>query len=90
MNTTQNRRNQMTSSLNEAYSTSREMMADNPLTSTVIAFGAGAAIGVLIGHMIASSGHEQTTASAMEKLGRQVCDSLRTNLPESIARHLPR
>jgi hypothetical protein len=90
MNTMQNRRNRMTSSLNEAYVSSREMLAENPLTATLIAFGAGAAIGVLIGHMLASPREPQTTTSAMEKLGRQVCDALRTSLPESIARRLPR
>ena len=90
MNTMQNRRNQMTSSLDDAYQSSKDMVGENPFTSTVVAFGAGAAIGVLIGHLLASSGHEQTTTSAMEKLGRQVCDTLRTNLPESIGRHLPR
>ncbi|HEX4071042.1 MAG TPA: hypothetical protein VHX68_07730 [Planctomycetaceae bacterium] len=88
MNTMQNRRNQMTSSFNEAYSTSRDMLAENPLTSTVIAFGAGAAIGVLIGHLLASS-RPEPASSAMERLGRQVCDAVRGSLPETIARHLP-
>jgi hypothetical protein len=92
MNTMQNRRRDMSSSLEGAYATSREMVADNPLTSTLVAFGAGAAIGVLIGHALGASMKHQPehVSSAMEKLGRQVCDAMRGSLPESIARHLPR
>jgi uncharacterized membrane protein YebE (DUF533 family) len=91
MNATQNRRHDMSSSLEECYTSSREMLAENPLTSTLVAFGAGAAIGVLVGHLIAGSVRREpeTTSSHMEKLGRQVCDALRSSLPESIARHLP-
>jgi|HubBroStandDraft_6_1064221.scaffolds.fasta_scaffold305119_3 hypothetical protein len=89
MNSMQNRRNDISSSLEEAYISSREMLAENPLTSTLIAFGAGAAIGVLIGHTLAGSMRpEPAMSSAMEKLGRQVCDVLRSSLPESIGRHL--
>jgi hypothetical protein len=55
----------------------------------LVAFGAGAAIGVLIGHALAGSMHpEPATSTAMEKLGRQVCDVLRSSLPDSIGRHL--
>jgi hypothetical protein len=91
MNMTQNRRHEMPSSLEEAYASSRELLAGHPLTSTLVAFGAGAAIGVLVGHLlVASAKHEpKTTSSAMEKLGRQVFDALRNSLPESVGRHLP-
>jgi hypothetical protein len=91
MNTMQKRRRDMSSSLDDAYATSREMVADNPLTSTLVAFGAGAAIGVILGHALGASVRHQpeTASSAMEKLGRQVCDAVRGSLPESIARHLP-
>jgi hypothetical protein len=90
MNSMQNRRNEITSTLEEAYTTSRERVAEYPLTSTLVAFGTGAAIGVLIGHSLAGSlRHEPEGMSThMEKLGRQVCDALRSSLPESIGRHL--
>jgi hypothetical protein len=89
MNSMQNRRNEISSTLEEAYTSSREMMAENPLTATLVAFGAGAAIGVLIGHALAGSMHpEPATSTAMEILGRQVCDVLRSSLPDSIGRHL--
>ena len=87
MNATQNRRNEISASWEEAYNSSRDMVADNPLTSTLVAFGTGLAIGVLIGHAL-GSGHHQVEASTMERLGRQVCDVLRTSLPESIGRHI--
>jgi hypothetical protein len=87
MNTMQNRRKEMSASLEDAYNTSRDMVADNPLTSTMIAFGTGVAIGVLIGHALAGGRHE-IQASTMERLGRQVCDVLRTSLPQSIGRHI--
>jgi hypothetical protein len=90
MNSMQNRRNDISSAMEEAYMSSRDILAENPLTSTLVAFGAGAAIGVLIGHALASSMQPEpaTTTSSMEKLGRQVCDVLRSSLPESIGRHL--
>ena len=91
MSAMQNRHSEMPSTFEEAYTTSREMLADNPLTSTLVAFGAGAAIGVLLGHMLASAAAPAppTASTAMEKLGRQVVDALRGSLPETIARHLP-
>jgi hypothetical protein len=87
MSATQNRRNEISASWEDAYNSSRDMVADNPLTSTAVAFGTGIAIGVLIGHALVGGRHhiESTT---MERLGRQVCDVLRGSLPESIGRHI--
>lgn len=87
MNLTQNGRNEMSASLEDAYNSSRDMVAENPLTSTLVAFGTGLAIGVLIGHALGGGRHE-VQATTMERLGRQVCDVLRTSLPQSIGRHL--
>lgn len=87
MNLMQNRRNEISASLQDAYNTSRDMVVENPLTSTVIAFGTGLAIGVLIGHAL-GGGRHQVEATSMERLGRQVCEVLRSSLPESIGRHI--
>jgi hypothetical protein len=98
MNVTRNRRNEISNSLEDtyntsrdmlegAYNTSRDMVADNPLTSTLVAFGTGLAIGVLIGHSL-GGGRHAVEATTMERLGRQVCDVLRSSLPDSIGRHI--
>lgn len=87
MNLMQNRRNEISASLEDAYNTSRDMVVENPLTSTVIAFGTGLALGVLIGHAL-GGGRHQVEATSMERLGRQVCEVLRSSLPESIGRHI--
>jgi hypothetical protein len=87
MNMTQNRRKEISASLEDAYNTSRDMVTENPLTSTLVAFGAGLAIGVLIGHSLGAGRHE-IEATTMERLGRQVCDVLRSSLPQSIGRHI--
>jgi hypothetical protein len=86
MNATQNRRNEISASWEDAYNSSRDMVADNPLGSTLVAFGTGVAIGVVIGHAL--GGHHHVESSTMERLGRQVCDVLRTSLPDSIGRHI--
>jgi hypothetical protein len=87
MNLTQNGRNEISASVEEAYNCSRDMVAENPLTSTLVAFGTGVAIGVLIGHALGGGRHE-VEATTMERLGRQVCDVLRSSLPDSIGRHI--
>jgi hypothetical protein len=83
----QNRQKEISASLEDAYNSSRDAVADNPLTSTLVAFGTGIAVGVMIGHAL-SGGRHEVEASTMERLGRQVCGVLRTSLPQSIGRHL--
>jgi hypothetical protein len=90
MDAIQNRRNQVSAQLEDAVVSSREMLAEYPLTATLIAFGAGAAIGVLVGQSLATRHEPETTAAMMEKFGRQVAQALHNSLPESISRHLPR
>ncbi len=87
MNTAKNQRREISASLEDAYNTSRDMVSENPLTSTMVAFGTGLAIGVLIGHALGGGRHE-IEATTMERLGRQVSDVLRSSLPQSIGRHI--
>lgn len=92
MNATRNRRHETPSYWEEAYTAPRELVEEYPLSSTLIAFGVGVGVGVLIGQSLTGSlAHRgETDSLSMEKLGRQVCNALRSSLPESISSYLPR
>jgi hypothetical protein len=63
-----------------------------PLSSTLVAFGVGLGIGVLLGQTLSGSfggSRNRPDPSTMEKLGEQVLHALRRSIPESLSRHLP-
>jgi hypothetical protein len=90
MSTAQNRKNQMSSVWEEASSAPREWMEEHPLPSTLVSFGIGIGIGVIIGHALAGSSRHEAESSTMEKFGRQAFEALRGSIPEALSRHLPR
>jgi len=94
MNTMQNRtqaaRSAASSTFEDWAAAPKELFQEYPMSSTLIAFGLGLGIGVIVGHSVSAAlMPERSHKTTMESLGRQVCDALRTNLPESISRHLP-
>lgn len=68
-----------------AYSVSEDCLKDNPLTSTMVVFGAGAAIGLLIANAL-SSREEETKRDYFSQLGRQISSSIGSAIPESLYR----
>ncbi len=61
------------------------------MASTLLAFGVGLGVGVLVGQTIAGAlSRESTTSSRLDSLSHQVCDVVRNAIPEAISRHLPR
>jgi len=66
-----------------------EFVQEYPVSTTLVAFGIGLGLGVVIGHSLTDSMSPKAARSSMESFGRQVCDALRSSLPESVSRHLP-
>ncbi|HEV3304218.1 MAG TPA: hypothetical protein VG055_31505 [Planctomycetaceae bacterium] len=68
-----------------------ELVEEYPISSTVLAFGVGLGIGVLVGHTIAGTlSSEREPSSRLDSLSQQVCDAVRKAVPEAIGRYLPR
>jgi len=82
------------STFEEWTSAPTEFVQEYPASSVLVAFGIGLGLGVIVGHslsesMTPSSGTRRNVERSMESFGRQVCDALRSSLPESVSRHLP-
>jgi hypothetical protein len=68
-----------------------DLVEDYPISSTLLAFGVGLSIGVLVGHTIAGAlSSEPEPSSRLDSLSQQVCDAVRKTVPEAIGRYLPR
>jgi hypothetical protein len=87
-----NRRHGMSSRPISSYtSSSRELVEDYPFSATMLAFGVGVGVGILVGQTIAGAlKQEPQPSSRLESLSQQVCDAVRNAVPEAISRHLPR
>jgi hypothetical protein len=75
-----------------SFSTSpRELVEEHPISTTLLAFGVGLSVGVLIGQTVVGAlVSEPEPASRLDSLSRQVCDAVRSSVPEAISRYLPR
>jgi hypothetical protein len=70
---------------------SQELVEDYPMASTLLAFGVGLGVGVLVGQTVAGAfRHEAPPSSRLESLSQQVCDAVRNAVPEAISRHFGR
>jgi hypothetical protein len=87
-----NRRRQGSSQQGSSLAaSSMELVDDYPISSTLLAFGAGLSIGVLVGHTIVGAlSSEPEPSSRLDSLSQQVCDAVRKAVPEAIGRYLPR
>jgi hypothetical protein len=74
------------------YEKPAEMVQEYPISTTLVAFGIGLGVGLLIGQSLTESfgSRSHASSSKMEAFGRQMCDALRTSLPEAISQYLPR
>jgi hypothetical protein len=69
---------------------SRELVEEYPVASTLLAFGIGVGVGVLIGQTIAAAvSPERDSLSRLDSLSQQVRDAVRKAVPEAISRYLP-
>jgi hypothetical protein len=87
-----NRRRGMSSQPVTSYtSSSRELVEEYPVSATLLAFGVGVGVGILVGQTIAGAfTREPQPSSRLESLSQQVCDAVRNAIPDAISRHLPR
>ena len=85
-------RRRHTSSQAESYLTSsRDLVGEYPISSTVLAFGVGLGLGVLLGQTIVGAlMPEPEPASRLDSLNQQICDAVRNTVPEAIRQYLPR
>ena len=66
------------------------VMHDRPMTSVATVFGAGFAIGLLIGTSLLADSSRRRRQSTVERLGEQVLDAVSRVLPESLAQQIHR
>jgi hypothetical protein len=72
-------------------SSSMELVEEYPISSTLLAFGVGLGVGVLIGQTIAGALRpEPEPLSRLDSVSQQVYEAVRKAVPEAIARYLPR
>jgi len=71
------------------------MVQEYPFSSTLVAFGIGLGVGVIVGHTICQSLWEEPPKSVrdrayanMEGFSHKIAEAIRTSLPESISRHM--
>ena len=60
----------------------------HPLSTTLVVFGAGLAVGAVIGSMIAEAASPPRRLSSAESLGRSLLDSMNAIVPDVVSRHL--
>jgi hypothetical protein len=79
------------SSQSMSWSETRELLEEYPIASTLLAFGAGMGMGILIGQTVANAfAPEPTPSSRLDSLTQQVCNAVRNAIPEAVSRHLQR
>jgi hypothetical protein len=67
---------------------SLELVEEYPMASTLLAFGVGLGVGVLVGQTIAGALRpESPHVSRLDSLSHQVCEAVRNAVPEAISRH---
>jgi hypothetical protein len=86
-----NRRRQMSSQAESYLTSSRDLVGEYPISSTVLAFGVGLGVGVLLGQTIVGAlMPEPQPSSRLDSLNQQICDAVRNTVPEAIRQYLPR
>jgi hypothetical protein len=72
-------------------SSSLELVEEYPMASTLLAFGVGLGVGVLVGQTIAGALRQESPRSPrLDSLSQQVCDAVRNAVPDAISRHFGR
>jgi hypothetical protein len=83
--------NRIYAEAHDVAESSKEMVGEHPVSATLIAFGIGLGIGVLIGTSLAEPAHrDRTMAEKAEQIGREMVDAMMRVLPESMAKHMHR
>ncbi len=87
-----NRRHQRASHAeSNLLASSQELVEEYPISSTVLAFGVGLGVGVLIGQTIVGAlTQESEPMSRFDSLNQQICDAVRNTVPDAIRQYLPR
>jgi hypothetical protein len=85
------RRQQVSSQAESCLTSSRELVEEYPISSTVLAFGVGLGVGVLIGQTIVGAlTQEPEPISRLDSLSQQIRDAVQNAVPEAIRQYLPR
>jgi hypothetical protein len=85
------RRMGMSSQLPASLSDPRELVQEYPVSSTLLAFGVGLGVGILVGQTVASAfTPDPTPTSRLDALSQQVYNAVRNAIPEALGRHLQR
>jgi len=84
------RRDRLSSGGSSLPRSSRELVAEYPISTTLLAFGVGLGAGVLIGQTIAAAvSSEPEPMSRLDSLSQQVRDAVRKAVPEALSHYLP-
>lgn len=81
--TTQN--NGIRDRASEIAESSREVVSQHALTSTMTAFGLGLGAGVALGYLLSDMSRHHGNAGVAHRLGQQVLDAMSRAVPESLS-----
>jgi len=80
--------NECASNADSVAACAKTAVQDYPLTSLLVVFGVGMAVGLVLVETLGDSVEKafERELSTPEKLGRRISDLLKSNLPESVMR----
>jgi hypothetical protein len=91
MATAQYRRQDTSHMLEDAYAKPRELVQEYPFSSTMLVFGIGLGVGMLIGHSMGESPTHRLEheSSKLQGYGRHISDTIRGAVHDAISRYMP-
>lgn len=70
----------------ECVTESKDVLAEYPMSSVMVAFGLGFATGLALIALLSSDGHASRHENTAHRVGQHLLDAMSNVLPETIAR----
>lgn len=78
------RRPEQHAAIHRHFSTAKRTITENPLVATLAVFGAGLAVGSVVGSLLADTGYGRHPPTLSERIQRRVSSVLSEMIPNSL------